>query len=120
MAPAWQSTCVPLPGTERTPIDYLRSSAPEPCTQIWRAVLGVGAGSPPISHQPHRERTTYRSACWLVAQAVVQQIAAHMPGPINHPVWMPDAPAGVQQCMCDLVLLYVGTVSHGTRARGLD
>jgi hypothetical protein len=41
-----------------------------------------------------------------MAKAVVAQIAAYVPGPITRAhVWLAEAPAGVQQCVWDVVAL---------------
>ena len=41
-----------------------------------------------------------------VAQAVVQQITAHVPGPITRAhVWLAETPPGMQQCVWDVICL---------------
>ena len=52
-----------------------------------------------------------------VAQAVVQQIAAHAPVPITRAhIWLAEAPTGLQQCVWDVVALAALTAMERARA----
>ena len=82
---------VPLPGN--THLNHLH---PEPCGC---GTYG-GAATPSCSPRAH-----HFWAC-PVAQAVVQQITAHVPGPITRAhVWLAETPPGMQQCVWDVVCL---------------
>ena len=51
-----------------------------------------------------------------MAQSVVQQIAAHVPGPITRAnVWLAEAPPGVQQCTWDVICLAALTAMERAR-----
>ena len=92
---------VPLPGNT-----HLRWLHPEPCGCGEYGGIGPQYCSPRAHH------------FWEcpVAQAVTQQIAAHVPGPITRAnVWLAEAPAGMQQCVWDVVAL--AAISAMERAR---
>jgi hypothetical protein len=96
---------VPLPGNthlHRTPV--------EPCG------CGGYGGEAGQSRQPQISPRAHH--CWEcpVAQALVQQIAAFVPGTISRAnVWLAEAPAGIQPCMWDVVSL--AALSAMERAR---
>lgn len=95
---------VPLPGNT-----HLRATPVEPCGC---GSFGGAAGqqAPQCSPRAHH--------FWEcpVAQAVVQQIAAYVPGPITRAnVWLAEAPTGVQQCVWDVISL--AALSAMERAR---
>lgn len=92
---------VPLPGNT-----HLRGSAPERC--------GCGGFGGP-GHHAASPRAHHFWEC-PVAQAVIQQIAAHVPGPITRAqVWLAEAPQGVQQCVWDIVSLAALTAMERAR-----
>ena len=92
---------VPMPGNT-----HLRRLHPEPCGCGEYGGIGPQYCSPRAHH------------FWEcpVAQAVVQQIAAHAPGPITRAnVWLAEAPAGMQQCVWDVVALAALSAMERTR-----
>jgi hypothetical protein len=93
---------VPLPGNT-----HLHRMQPEQCG------CGGYGGSGPQSCSP---RAHHFWEC-PVAKAVVAQIAAHVPGPISRAhVWLAEAPAGVQQCVWDVVALAALAAMERARA----
>lgn len=99
----WRLTVdgVPLPGNT-----HLCNSAPERC--------GCGGFGGP-GHHSASPREHHFWEC-PVAQAVVQQIAAHVPGPITRAqVWLAEAPQGMQQCVWDIISLAALTAMERAR-----
>lgn len=95
------SDSVPLPGNS-----HIRGSPPERCKCGEYGRAGPHTCSPRAHH------------FWEcpVAQAVVQQIAAHVPGPITRAnVWLAEAPPGVQQCVWDVICLAALTAMERAR-----
>ena len=73
---------------------HLHGLQPERC-----GCGGYGGPGP----QPTSPRAHHFWGC-PVAQAVVQQISAHVPSPVSQAhVWLVEAPAGIQQCVWDIV-----------------
>ena len=97
---------VPLPGNT-----HLHRTPMEPCGC---GGYGGGAGqSQPLQISP---RAHHFWEC-PVAQAVVQQITAYIPGPISRAnVWLAEAPAGMQQCVWDVVSLAALSAMERARA----
>ena len=89
----WRLTVdgVPLPGNS-----HLSQLAPEACA------CGCYGGAAAVTGSP---RAHHFWEC-PVAKAVVDQIAAHVPGTISRAhLWMAEPPAGMQQCVWDVVVL---------------
>ena len=97
---------VPLPGNT-----HLRGTPVEPC-----ACGGFGGAAGQQQAPQCSPRAHHFWEC-PVAQAVIQQVTAYVPGTISRAnVWLAEAPIGVQQCVWDVVSLAALAAMERARA----
>ena len=97
---------VPMPGNT-----HLHGTPAEPC-----GCGGFGGAAGQRQAPQCSPRAHHFWEC-PVAQAVVQQVAAYTPGPISRAhVWLAEAPAGMEQCVWDVVSLAALSAMERARA----